>query len=190
MEVLSVWHSKHNGPYTAANERHHDRNSAQDWERMGMSCCRIKNTDLIPGYYNYATRAAEAKLRTALTRPWPPDWSDPSSWLPANKGLVSMPSCGYVEKCERKGRNGMTWKVNREDSTNSGTCAEVSLGTTNPSFLATEGGGQCMKMNCAFKITCLEYAPVCVGCCPTSLEYTNKVCLYFIYARKPGPSHP
>ena len=149
-----MWHSKHNGPYTAANERHHDRNSAQDWERMGMSCCRIKNTDLIPGYYNYATRAAEAKLRTALTRPWPPDWSSPSSWLLANKGLVSMPSCGYVENCWfwAKGRDYMEGEL-KGDSTNSGTCAEVSLGT--PSC-----GRQCMEMQCTFRITCRNMQPL------------------------------
>ena len=92
-----------------------------------------------------------AKFRTALTRPWPPDWSSPSSWLLANKGLVSMPSCGYVEKCWfwAKGRDYMEGEL-KGDSTNSGTCAEVSLGTTDP---LSSCGRQCMEMHCTFKIT-------------------------------------
>ena len=48
---------------------------------------------------------------------------------------------------EWKKRKGITWKVKWRDSTNSGTCAGVSLGT--PSC-----GRQCMEMHCTFRITC------------------------------------
>ena len=99
-----------------------------------------------------------AKFRTALTRPCPPDWSSPSSWLLANKGLVSMPSCGYVEKCWfwAKERDYMEGEL-KGDSMNSRTCAEVSLGTTDPpQFLREVMHGNALHLQNYL----LEYAPL------------------------------
>ena len=119
-----------------------------------------------------------AKFRTALTRPWPPDWSSPSSWLLANKGLVSMPSCGYVENCWfwAKGRDYMEGEL-KGDSTNSGTCAEVSLGTTDPpQFLREAMHGNALHLQNYL----LEYAAVYI-CAPMKSAITlqmprNQVC--------------
>ena len=154
----SVWlrHSKHNRPYTAANERHHDRNSAQDWERIGDKLPPRQSTLLqfnqlflwkrISGTPQFWVQPLEPSSGLLLSGPGPPDWSRPSSWLLANKGLVSMPGCEMFVPRERsgKGLHGRWIEGNKHEFRN--LCWGLKPGN---SFLH-EGSA----WKCTFRITC------------------------------------
>ena len=100
-----MWHSKHNGPYTAANERHHDRNSAQDWERMGMSCYRI----------NHPHQFCDYELFVATYSGMPRFWVHPLEMKPSSGLLIrgpgpqteAAPALGFYE--QRSSVNAKLW---------------------------------------------------------------------------------